>query len=270
MLCCSLPLGARATALPLTIGLYPNLSSQRLFRLYRTLGNYLQQQLARPVQLYTAKSPRAFVEATRRGDFDIVLTPPHLAWLAEHESNYQPLATYAGTIQGVLIVAASSGLNSPAELRGRNIAIPDPLAFTTILGTIYLQQAGLSSEKGYHFLNRGTHNNAALAVINNEAPAAIVNILFFNQLSEKLRDKLRIIGATPAVKSFFFMANPRLPATTIQSAQDAILGFASTPQGRVFLDHSHFGRILPADAHNLAEMEHYGVEAQRLLKGPRP
>ena len=270
MLCCSLPLGARATTLPLTIGLYPNLSSQRLFRLYQTLGNYLQQQLARPVQLYTAKSPRAFVEATRHGDFDIVLTPPHLAWLAEHEANYQPLATYAGTIQGVLIVAASSGLHSPAELRGHNIAIPDPLAFTTILGTIYLQQAGLRRDMDYHFLNRGTHNNAALAVINNEAPAAIVNILFFNQLSEKLRDKLRIIGATSAVKSFFFMANPRLLATTIHAVRDALLGFASTPRGRIFLDHSHFGRILPANSHSLSEMERYGVEAQRLLQAPRP
>ncbi|MHB1175727.1 MAG: phosphate/phosphite/phosphonate ABC transporter substrate-binding protein [Sulfuriferula sp.] len=270
MLCCSLPLGARATALPLIIGLYPNLSSQRLFRLYQPLGNYLQQQLARPVQIYTAKNPRAFVDATRHGDFDIVLTPPHMAWLAELEANYRPLATYAATIQGVLIVAASSGLSSPAELRNTDIAIPDPLAFTTILGTVYLQQAGLRRGADYHFLNRGTHNNAALAVINGEVSAAIVNILFFNQLPEKMRGKLRIIGATPAVKSFFFMANPRLQAATIQAAQDALLGFGSAPHGRLFLDHSHFGRILPADDHSLAEMAHYGAEAQRLLKEPRP
>ncbi len=269
MLCCGLPLSARATSPPLIIGLYPNLSAQRLFRLYQPLGNYLQQQLARQVQLYSAKNPRAFVEATRHDDFDIVLTPPHMAWLAEHEANYRPLATYAATIQGVLIVAASSGLSSPAELRNREIAIPDPLAFTTILGTLYLQKAGLRRGADYHFLNRDTHNNAALAVINGDAPAAIVNILFFNQLPEKVRDKLRIIGTTPAVKSFFFMANPRVPAATIQAAQDALLGFGSVPHGRIFLEHSHFSSILPADTHSLSEMAHYGAEVQRLLKEPR-
>ncbi len=270
MLCCGLPLNARATTSPLIIGLYPNLSSQRLFRLYKPLSDYLQRQLARPVRLYTAKNPRTFIEATRRGDFDIVLTPPHMAWLAEHEANYRPLATYAGTIQGVLIVIASSGLRTAAALRGSNIAIPDPLAFVTILGAIYLQQAGLRRDMDYHFLNRSTHNNAALAVINGEVPAAIVNILFFNQLSGELRDKLRIIGTTPAVKSFFFMANPRLSTATTQAMQNALLSFSSTPQGRVSLDHSHFERILPADSHNLAEMRPYGVEAQHLLSEPRP
>lgn len=270
ILCCSLPLGARAATTPLVIGLFPNLSPQRQFRLYQLLAEYLQQWLARPVQLYTAKTPRAFVEATQHGDFDIVLTPPHLAWLAEHEAGYRPLATYASTIRGLLVVAASSRLHSATEVRGRTIAIPDPLAIVTILGEAYLQGGGLRRDIDYHFLSWGSHNNAALAVINDEAPAAILGALSFGQLPETVRSKLRIIGTTPEVKSFFFMANPRLTPATAQAVQDALLAFGATPQGRLFLDRSHFGRILRADPHSLAAMARYGAETQRLLKESRP
>ncbi len=270
ILCCSLPLGARAAAMPLVIGLFPNLSPRRQFRLYRPLADYLQQRLARPVQLYTAKTPHAFIEDTEHGNFDVVLTPPHLAWLAEHEGGYRPLATYASTIRGLLVVATSSGLHTAAELKGSEIAIPDPLAFVTILGVTYLQETGLRRDIDYRFLNRGTHNNAALAVINGEVPAAIINILFFNQLPEAVRDKLRIIGETPAVKSFFFMANLRLSPATVRAVQDALLDFGNTPQGRLFLDHSHFERILAADTHSLAAMARYGAETQRLLKESSP
>ena len=270
ILCCSLPLGARAATTPLTFGVFPNLSPERQFRLYQLLADYLEQRLARPVQLYTAKTPRAFIDATQLGNFDIVLTPPHLAWLAEQEAGYQPLATYTGTIKGLLVVAAASRLHSATELRGSAIAIPDPLAIVTMLGVSFLQETGLHRGTDYRFVNRGSHNNAALAVINGEVPAAIVGGLSFSQFPEKMRSQLRIIGTTPRVKSFFFMANPRLPSSTVQAVRDALLTFGTTPQGRLFLDQGHFGPILPAAPHSLTTMARYGVEAQRLLKESIP
>ncbi|WP_413437807.1 phosphate/phosphite/phosphonate ABC transporter substrate-binding protein [Sulfuriferula sp. GW1] len=270
LLCCSLPLGARAATTPLTFGVFPNLSPERQFRLYQLLTDYLEQRLARPIQLYTAKTPRSFVDATQLGNFDIVLTPPHLAWLAEQEAGYRPLATYTGTIKGLLVVAAASRLHSAAELRGSTIAIPDPLAIVTILGVGFLQETGLRQGTDYQFVNRGSHNNAALAVINGEVPAAIVGGLSFSQFPENMRSKLRIIGTTIKVKSFFFMANPRLPSPTAQAVRDALLTFGTTPQGRLFLDHGHFGPILPATAQSLTTMARYGVEVRRLLKESAP
>ena len=270
LLCCSLPLGARAATTPLTFGVFPNLSPERQFRLYQPLADYLEQWLARPIQLYTAKTPRAFVEATQLGNFDIVLTPPHLAWLAEQEAGYLPLATYTGTIKGLLVVAATSHLHSAAELKGSTIAIPDPLAIVTMLGVSFLQETGLRRGTDYRFVNRGSHNNAALAVINGEVQAAILGGLSFSQFPESMRSKLRIIGTTPKVKSFFFMANPRLPTTTVEAVRDALLTFGTTPQGRLFLDQGHFGPILPATAHSLTTMARYGVEVQRMLKESTP
>ncbi|GCB02335.1 periplasmic binding protein-related protein [Sulfuriferula multivorans] len=265
-----MPLGARAATTPLTFGVFPNLSPERQFRLYQLLTDYLEQRLARPIQLYTAKTPRAFIDATQLGNFDIVLTPPHLAWLAEQEAGYRPLATYTGTINGLLVVAAASRLRSAAELRGSTIAIPDPLAIVTMLGISFLQETGLRRGTDYQFVNRGSHNNAALAVINGEVPAAIVGGLSYSQFPENMRSKLRIIGTTIKVKSFFFMANPLLPPTTVQAVREALLTFGTTPQGRLFLDHGHFGPILPATAHNLTTMARYGVEVQRLLKESTP
>lgn len=266
LLASALPLPARSATAPLSIGLFPNLSPQRLFTLYQPLADYLEHELGRPVRLYTAKNIRAFAEDTQRGDFDIVLTAPHLAWLAENEAGYRPLATYPDIIKGLLVVATSSGLRAASELKGRDIAIPDPLSIVTLLGEAFLNAAGLQRERDYRFISRGTHSNAAAAVIGGDVPAAIVGVLSFGQLPEAMRSQLRIIGETAAVKSFFFMAHPRLSQETARAVQAALLAFSTTAQGRVFLAQNGFERIVAADVRTLADMARYAEQTRRLLK----
>ena len=119
---------AETTTKPLEIGIIPNISTHALFAAYQPLRLYLEQQLGRPVILLTAPDFKTFYERTGKGDYDLAITPPHLARLAEIESGYVPLTTYQNGLDAILLVAKNSPIRAVAELRGKNIGVPDLLA----------------------------------------------------------------------------------------------------------------------------------------------
>lgn len=262
----SLPLGSHATPLPLTIGLFPNLSPRNLLARYLPLARYLEIQLQRPVQLYTAKNFRAFIKDRRRNDFDIVITAPHLAWLAADENGYQPLAQFSGRIRGAVIVAAASRLRTPQQLTGHDIAVPDPLALVTLLAEQRLKQAGLARDRDYRFIGRGNHNNAMLAVAQGDFTAAVVSINNLTEFSPALREKVRVIDATDTAPGIFFMVNPRLPSAHIQAIQTALLRFGDTLAGQQFVRQMQLGDIIPASAQALAKMAPYALQTRHMLR----
>lgn len=265
-----LPMRAMAGQRPLTLGLFPFLSPQQLVMYYQPLASYLENQLHRPVKLGSTKDFHSFIVATQRGDFDIVLTAPHLAWLAQANAGYRPIATYANTVSGLLVVKRSSEIHSASGLRGGVIAIPDPLAVVTLLMESYLAKQGLQSGKDYRFIARGTHNNAALSVTSGEAAAAVIASLAYEKLPDAPRTQLRIIGRTAAVSSVFFMVNKHLDQSTADAVQAALLRFNDTAAGQAFLQQTHYQRILPADSHSLSSMSVYALQIQRMIRNKQP
>ncbi len=73
---------------------------------YRPLANELEKQLHRRVVIYSARDYKTFAARTRQGEYDIILTAPHLAWLARQEAGYRPLMKYAQPVHGLLVVKA--------------------------------------------------------------------------------------------------------------------------------------------------------------------
>jgi phosphonate transport system substrate-binding protein len=180
---------------PLQIGLFPNLTPLTLITSYQPLRLYLEKTLHRPVAMVTAPDFRSFVERTQHGDYDIVLTAPHLARLAEQEAGYVAVATYAAKLQALILVAKNSPVRRLEDLRGARVAVPDPLAVVNMLGRERLQEAGLA-DTDYTLLNTHSHNGAALAVLHEDALAAIVGSAPYAQLAEGMRKDLRVLASS--------------------------------------------------------------------------
>lgn len=113
---------------PLVFGVFPNLTARQTIVTYRPLADVLERHLQRRVILFSARNFKTFVERTRQGEYDILLTAPHLAWLARQDAGYRPLLKYAQPARGLLVVKADSPFAEPAALRGRTIATPDLIA----------------------------------------------------------------------------------------------------------------------------------------------
>ena len=117
---------------PLVLGVFPSMTAKQTIEIYRPLASALEKHLRRSVVVYSARDFTTFVARTRQGEYDILLTAPHLAWLARQDTGYRPLLKYAQPVRGLLVVKSDSPFDEPDTLRGRTIAMADPVALAVL------------------------------------------------------------------------------------------------------------------------------------------
>ncbi len=263
------PAAPAAEAPPLDLGVFPYLSTRTLLDLYQPVRAYLAQEMGRPVNVFTAPNYKAYASETQRGVYDIVLTPPHFARLAQREAGYIPLAMYTRELRGMVVVARDSPIQSLPALKGKRIATPNQLALVTMMGRQLLRDNGLAAEASVSVLDVALHNNAVLAVKNGEAEAAIVSSTALEQMPAELRNSVRVIAQTPRVPHVMYLAHPRL-GQSIKRIKAALLKFPEAAEGRVFLHDAGFEGLRPIDEADLKSMDPYLKELKRLLDTMQP
>jgi phosphonate transport system substrate-binding protein len=256
----------RAEQSPLTFGVFPNLTARQIVEIYRPLANLLEKQLHRPIIIYSARDFRTFVERTQQGEYDILLTAPHLAWLARQDAGYRPLLKYAQPTHGLLVVRADSAYRTPEDLQGRTLARADPMAVTALAIQAELAAYGLRQDADYRLVDAGTHNNAVMQVINRRADAAALGLHPYRLLPPELRGQLRILIESPPLSSLMYLVHPRLRDSDAQAIRKALLAFAASADGQAFLQRGGYGGFAQVDGSELRAFRPYALQVQDMLR----
>lgn len=254
---------------PLSFGVFPHLTARQTVETYRPLAGVVEKHLQRQVVIYTARDFKTFVERTRQGEYDILMTAPHLAWLARQEAGYRPLLKYAQPVRGLLVVKADSPLDSLGALRGRTIATADPLAMVALALHAELAALGLRRGIDYQTTNSGTHLNAAMQVINGRTDAAMVGLHPYKLMPPELRQQVRVLAETPPLSSLMYLAHPRLGDAEAQAVLQALREFAASPAGQAFMQGGGYGGFAEVDGHELRAFRPYALQAQDMLRSTR-
>lgn len=263
-----LPGSARADPPPLVFGVFPYLTARQAVTHYRPLADALEKHLHRRIVIYSARDFGTFIERTARGEYDILLTAPHLAWLARQDAGYQPLLKYAQPTRGLLVVRADSALRAPGDLRGRTVARANPLAVTALAVQAELAAHGLRHDIDYRLADAGTHNNAVMQVIQHRADAAALGLHPYLLLAPELREKLRVMLESPSVSSLMYLTHPRLRDAETQAIRKALLDFAESAEGRAFMEHGRYGGFAAVDGSELRAFRPYALQVQERLRSP--
>ena len=254
---------------PLVFGVFPNLTARQIVEIYRPLADVLEKHLQRRIVIYSARDFKTFVERTRQGEYDILLTAPHLAWLARQEAGYRPLLKYARPVRGLLVVKSDSPFDSPEALRGHTIATADSIALAVLAIHAELAAYGLRHNIDYHPMDSGTHTNAVMQVINGRADAAVLGLHPYNLLHPELRQQLRVLAETPPLSSLMYLTHPRLRDAEAQAVRRALLSFAATSEGQAFMQRGGYGGFADADGNKLQAFHPYALQAQDMLRTTR-
>lgn len=228
---------------PLQFGLLPYLSTRRLFETYVPIKLYLEKTLNRTVIMSTAANFRTYIARARRGDYDLYLTAPHFAALAEAESGYRRVSRVTRELHGNVVVAKNSPIRHVSDLRGKIIATPDKLAIITIMGEHLLKVHGLTPGKDVTVKHTPSHNNAILAVVKGEADAAVAAAFVYENMPADVRAKLRLLSRTMTVPSIMFMASPKLPEGEYKKLRRTMLKFTASGPGKAFFEKSRLGNM---------------------------
>lgn len=253
-------------ARPLVLGVFPYVTARQIVETYRPVVKALEDKLQRRVLLFTAPDFTTFAKRTRQGKYDILLTAPHLAWLAHEEARYLPLLKYDLSIHGLLVVKSDSPFKGVEDLRGHTIATPDSIALVVLAGKAEMAAQGLREKIDYQVKPSGTHINAAMQVINGRADGAMLAQQTYNLMRPELRQQLRVLAVTPLLPSLIYLTHPRLPVAEVQAIRKALLDFSASPDTQARKHHGSHGAIGPIDDAMLLAIRPYALQAQEMLR----
>lgn len=141
------PAGAQQSD-KLVLALIPQENPEKLIGDVEVISDYLSEELGVPVEGIVTSDHAAAVEALRNGDADISFMGALPFVIAEREVGAEVLLSevYRGSpiYTSRVFVRRDSGIDSPADLRGKSIAFADPLSESGYLYPLEtLVEAGL-------------------------------------------------------------------------------------------------------------------------------
>ena len=232
-----------AQATPLIVGVLPTLSPRVLLNNYQPFRVYLEQTLKRPVELVTATNFATFHKSTLAGDYDLVVTAPHLGRLAQTEGGYIPLATFKATNRAMLVTARVTPLKSIQNLRGHAVAVLDRFALITSQTLVWLEAQGLREGTDFRLLETSSHNSSVYSVLSGESVLAIISPAGWVQMPDNVQDSLQVFASLPAIPGLMLLANPRL-AREVPRLKSTLLAFSpDSPEGKQFFEATRYQGI---------------------------
>ncbi len=248
------------------LGVFPYISTRALLELYELLRTHIQRETQRSTFLYSAPNYKTYVDHARAGAYDVMVTPPHLARLAQRETGYIPLVMVTRELRGIVVVAQASPIQSLQELKGKRIVSPDSIALVTIMGSQLLRDQGVLGEGITQIRDVGSHSNAVLAVQRNEADAALTEAAALRQMPEELRNSVRVVAQTKRLPHVMILAHPRLGPASIERLRGLLLQFADTADGANFLKLSGFEGLRLVDEADLKMVDPIQRDLKRILE----
>ena len=237
-------------------GIFPYVSPGQLVKFHNPLRTYMEETLGEPVTLVTAPNFKEFIRRTRDGQYDIIMTAPHLGKLAELQG-YQRVAHDMHEVQGIYLVHKDSDIKTLPDLKGKVITLVGRAAIITQMVEYQLKQLGLEADKDVTFRITRTHNNAMYAPLRGESDASVTGILLFNKIGEQDRKNVRVIGKTPVAPGFMIMTGKRISEEQREKLTKALLNFINTPAGAKYLKTTGLKRFEPITDQEMQDMEPY-------------
>jgi phosphonate transport system substrate-binding protein len=245
----------------LELGMAPFLPARILIQNYQPLRAQLEQQLKQPVIFVTAPNYKTFYERIQHREYPIIIAVANVAYLASAEAGYVPMLRPVIDTCPVLVVSKNSSLARVQDLRGKTIALPDPLAIISMQGVQMLRESGFDPDKDVNLKHLPNHNAAVNHVISGEAAAAIIFDRALLQMPTATQQSVRVVQKWAKAKApgVVYLASPALPPQRVAQLTEAILkSTRDTPEGREFINKLGYGGLVPATRQDLEPLAPYG------------
>lgn len=221
------------------VGIVPQFDVKTLHEIWRPILNVLERRTGHTFILKGSPDIPAFEKDFDLGVFDFAYMNPYHYTIADKYTAIN--RDQARKLFGILAVARDSSFQSPEDLQGMTIAFPAPNA----LGASLLMRAELAEKYGLQFTPKyvKTHSsvylNVALGLV--EAGGGVQKT--FNQQTEDIQQRLRILHTTQKVEPHPFVAKKSLNPKLVQLVQQALLDMGQIQEEAALLANVPFKKI---------------------------
>lgn len=216
---------------PLRVSAIPDESPTELQRKFTPLGKYLEQQLGREVLFVPVNDYAAVVEALAAEKVD-------LAWLGGFTfvqarlktGNARPLVQREedAKFTSKFIANVDSGINSLADLKGKNFAFGSPSSTSGhLMPRHFLAENGIDAATDFaNIAFSGAHDATAAWVASGKVQAGALNASVWDKLVEQKKvdtSKVKVVWTTPSYYDYNWTVRGKLDAELQKKIAQAFL-----------------------------------------------
>lgn len=224
-----------SAAEPLSFGIHPYKSSQKLIKIYQPLVSLLSNKLDRQVKIVIAKDYATHIKSIGNDELDIAyLGPASYVRMVDQFGKKRILARQAikgsPTFQGKIIISENSEITSIEQLKGKRFAFGDPNSTMS-----HLVQRSMLIDKGVtaSTLEKidfvGSHDNVALGVLTGDYHAGAVKEAVYGKYKSR---GIKALATTEKLSEHLFVASNKLSGKLVSEIRGILLGLESTEEGK--------------------------------------
>ena len=250
---------AAQAAAPVTyrVGIVPHEAKEALSDHWQPLLDIVSAQSGVKLVLDLSETTLpGFYKKYEQGAYDFALINPNVFATVGKRGLYHALARKDGTLQGIIVVPASSPIKKPADLRGKRLVFPASTSYAAVTLTAEeLKKIGLVSGKDYSAEYLGSNHEAVYeAVLQGKADAAGGVMNSYLQLPPYKVSGLRVLLTTPTMMPHPFVARDKVPAAAVSAVKKALLELSSTPAGMKTLKGLKYGSFVSATDNDYSDL----------------
>ena len=255
---CALLLAGAASAAGLVFGVQDfNTDPRMVVMQMRGLTGYLSKQLGEPVVVEAAKNPKLFMQGVKMHRYDFIYAPPNVALKAEQLGGYQPVARIHGQIKGTFVALNSSGIKTPADMRGKVLGIPAGAALMTVLADAKMSEMHIDPKTYFSKIVTFSGPDDMIYALKLGLVDVGVTAVRLYQGWVKQGAPVHAIMDTEASPHWTFSASPKLAPALRAKLGAALVGGARNPVVVEYLKARGFPlQIDPASAADYVNLAH--------------
>ena len=251
-----------------TLGVLPIHSSRVLVERYEPMRSYLEKRLKHPVRIETAPEFERFNARMLKGDFDLTITPSHMARVAQLDNGFVPLVQFYPEHDALLIYNVDKPIQLPQglqTLKGGKVAVIDPMAITVMAVLNYLDENGLESDRDYKVETYHTHAGVAHALMSGLVDAAVTTSQGMMQIPADLRRKIMVYRHIADIPAFIFVAKPRVSSERAAELRAIMLQFGKEEEGLEFYGRTGYLGVRATTDASMKRVDAYLKQTRKML-----
>ena len=254
-----------ASGKSIRMGTLPVVSTRTAYELYGPLMAHLQKGLGLTnIVLETPPNFKSMYKRIPENAFDLLLSPPHIARLAQKRFGWHPLVMLQAEHHSVLLAQEGIGPANLEALRGGTIAVLDNSALVVMIMMEALAKKGLQVNRDFKVLETRSYESSQIAVKQGIAQAMVFRSQGF--IDPNARDRLKVLFEAGTLPGYVIIAAPSTPKAQFQAFRTQLLAFAKMPEAKPLLEKLGYDGLSATSEEAMQRLDPYLEQTEARLK----
>ena len=256
---------ALASGKSIRMGTVPVVSTRTAYELYGPLMAHLQKGLGLTnIVLETPPNFKSMYKRIQENGFDLLLSPPHIARLAQKRFGWHPLVMLQAEHHSVLLAQERNGPANLEALRGGTIAVLDNSALVVMIMMEALAKKGLQVNRDFKVLETRSYESSQIAVKQGIAQAMVFRSQGF--IDPNARDRLKVLFEAGTLPGYVIIAAPSTPKAQLQAFRTQLLAFGKMPEAKPLLEKLGYDGLSATSEEAMQRLDPYLEQTEARLK----